>query len=246
MSFSFTAQNIIDLAALDIGVLASGETLQPEEYVDCLNKLNGMMQAWDTMRLNIFAASEAVYTLTSGQYLYTIGTEGSPSFNALRPVSIRAANIISGGLRFGIRIISVEDWAMLPEQSNVATVPRLLYYDNDYPQARIYLNPGPNSSSTQLELFTWEQLTQFASLTTPFDLPPAYQNAIEWNLAVDLCDMFGRPITQTVAGNAQRYMQALQGLNLPPSPGQSQEAQARMKAMQGVTQGAVPEAVQQQ
>lgn len=240
------AQDIINTALKHIGVLSSGMTAATEEYTDCLEQLNSMLSTWDVKRLNIFAIQEQTQTLTGGKQSYTIGTEGSPDFNTARPISIRAANIVSltGGFYFPLRLITAEEFAAIPERNNQAHIPRLLYYDNNYPLATIYLHPIPSDAST-LELFTWEQLSSFAALSTTFDMPPAYQNAVEYALALQVAPMFGRTVSEELAAQAAAAMQAVQMLNLPPEAGQAEEGQARTQVSQMVSPAGVPEAVQE-
>jgi hypothetical protein len=226
------AQDIINVALKHIGVLASGMTAAPEEYTDALEQLNSLITKWDTERLNIFAIQVNTYTLTGGTQAYTMGTGGTLT-GAARAVSIRQANIVSltGGFHFELKPMTAEEFASIPERGVSAHIPRSYYYDNNYPLATIYLYPVPSDAST-LELFTWEQLTGFALLTTTFDMPPAYQLAIGLNLAILLAPMFGRQLDPNLATRAEEALNAVKALNLPPTPGAGGEGDADAKAAQ--------------
>jgi hypothetical protein len=222
-----TAQDLINLAAKDIGVLASGETLAAEEYADALAKLNSLISAWDIEYLNIFCIQENTYALTGSRTTpYLIGPSAA-DFVAARPISIRAANIISqtGGYTWKLNVVRVEQWAQIIEKAAVGEPPETLYYDNDYPNGKLWLNPWPQSADT-LELFTWEQLTQLSSLSSTFDMPPGYSEALEWNLAVSLSPMFGRPLDQQVQAKAVAAKASIRANNAPPGPGNAQVVQA--------------------
>jgi hypothetical protein len=222
-----TAQDLINLAAKDVGALASGETLNAEEYPDCLLKLNQLIAEWDIEYLNIFCISRAAYPMTAGRTTpYQIGPSGA-DFVAPRPISIRAANVVtgSGGFEFGLQVIPVEQWNAIVEKSAVGDPPEVLYYDNDYPNALLYLNPWP-AAEESLVLYTWEQLNQLASLSSTFDMPPGYAEALEWNLAISLAPMFGRPLDATVAAKAQAAKASIRANNVPPAPGRAQVIQA--------------------
>ena len=235
---SLTVQNIIDLAAKDIGVLASGESLQPEEYTDALNKFNSLLDSWDAERLSIFAVNRNQYALSNGVGSYTMGTGGSLT-GAVRPISIRAANIIANSFSTPMKIVSAEEYNAIPTKTDTSIAPKILYSDNDFPLTTIYVQPLPNGTPT-LELYTWEPMPQFASLSTTFAMPPAYQRALEYNLALDLAAMFGRQVDPTtLAGIAMQAKRAMQGLSLPPSPGLAQEAATRAEVAAMSTPGGV-------
>jgi len=227
-----TAQDLINLAVKHIGALASGETLNPEEYTDALAELNSLIASWDVEYLNIFCMAKATYSLVGSRTTpYTIGA-GASDFNTSRPISIRSANVVtaSGSFTIPLKVITTEQYAQILEQDNIGEPPEFLYYDNDYPVAKLYLNPWPAAADT-LELYTWEQLGQLASLGTTFDMPPGYQHALEWNLAVALAPMFGRPVDQATMLKATTSKASIRANNTPPGPGRAEVIQAQGAAV---------------
>jgi hypothetical protein len=227
---SNTAQSIINDALLTIGVLADGETPSVNASNIGLYALNNLLASWDLERLSVYSISESKYTLVNGTQQYTIGQEGSPTFNAPRPVSIRSASIISSqGHVFPLKLIPSEEFNSIPERSAEGLIPRVLYNDYAYPNSTLWLYPIPSGAVT-LDLFTWDPLGSFALLTTAFDMPPGYQRALILNLAVELCPKFQRPLDQTLAAIAGQSKNAISGVNAPPVPGAAQEMQAEMLA----------------
>ncbi len=220
------AQAFINSVLLELGVLSQGESPNASESAAALVKLNQILGSWDAIRLNCFAINRSTYPLTSGTASYTIGS--GATFNANRPMGIRSANILSasGGYRFPLEIVPPERWSQIVEPSQQANIPRVMYYDNAYPQARIWVHPIPNTTPT-LELFTWEQLTQIASLATTIDLPPGYELALRYILAIELASSYGRPIVEPLATNGANALAAIRAVNLPPYPGAAQEVQAQ-------------------
>ena len=140
------AQDLINLAAFDARVLAAGDSLEPAESADCLTKLNQLISLWDTEYLNIFCVQEAVYAVTGSRASpyapYAIGQGAGADFVAPRPVSIRAANIISSGFTFALEILTVAQWARIIEKSVVGDPPEGLYYDGTIPTDRCISTPG--------------------------------------------------------------------------------------------------------
>jgi hypothetical protein len=56
-------------------------------------------------------------------------------------------------------------------------------------------------------------MAQFASLDQTINLPEGYEAGLRFNLAVNLAPEYGRPIDQTVIGNAQNFKASLVQLN---------------------------------
>jgi hypothetical protein len=221
--------DIINQSMTLIGAIAAGETPSVEEYADALLVLNDMLSSWDNERLSIFAIAYNTYLLANGTNNYTIGVEGSPSFNSPRPMAIKSAVCINvPGLEFPIKLISAEEWAAIPEKTVSGTIVRMIYNDGAYPNSTLYVWPQPASPASSIGLFTWQQFVNLPSIGTAFDMPPGYQRAIRYNLAMDLLPEYPRPMDQQMlAGlvkNAADSKQALKDLNLPQIAGQSEEA----------------------
>jgi hypothetical protein len=219
------AQDIITYSLQDLGELAPGETASTDDLNTGLVKLNQILASWSIQRLNIYAILRQEWNLSNGTQQYTIGAGGA--FNGPRPVSIRQATFVtqSSGLRFPIQILTAEQWGSILEQGAAGPIVRKLYYDDNYPLATIYVTPAPNAGGN-LELYTWEQITQLASLTTTFDMPPGYELALRYNLALALAPGYGRPIDPLLKDDADRALAALRGLNAPPHQGEAQEVQS--------------------
>jgi hypothetical protein len=222
---AYTAQTVIDQSAKLIGVLASGMSLATEEYTDCLEKLNTLIESWDAEYLNIFAMDRASWPLAANRTTpYTLGPSAA-DWNGPRPVSIRAANVVTtGGVTSALKLITAEEWSAVLEKGAVSKMPKALYCDFAYPILNIYLTPW-SSQASALELFTWEKLTTYATIATAFDLPPSYQRALEFNLALDIAGMFGKVPGQDLVMLAQQSKEVIRGLNAPPS-GTAQVTQA--------------------
>lgn len=218
------AQDIITDSLQDLGELAPGESASIDDLNTGLIKLNQLIASWSIQRLNIFAILRTLWPLSNAISQYTIGSGGT--FNGQRPVSIRQATFVTASnLRFPIVILTAEQWGQIIEQAPAGPLVRKLYYDDNYPLATIYVTPVPNAGGN-LELYTWEQITQLASLTATFDMPPGYELALRYNLALALAPGYGRPIDPLLKDDADRALAALRGLNAPPQQGSAQEVQA--------------------
>lgn len=182
-------------ALRDIGCLRPGQTTSPDVLSDIFAALNQMMDSWQLNGLLVQAIRSDLYTLTAGLQTYTIGPTGA-TFTAPRPTFIERANIVlntvSPTVRRMLNIYNVDQWAAIRVQQVQNAIPIDLYYVRDFDPTNgfgsLLLWPGP-VSAYQLELFTWQQLQQFAAETTVYNFPPGYAKAIEKNLAVEIAPM---------------------------------------------------------
>jgi hypothetical protein len=223
-----TAQDVINFAAKEANIMASGESLNSDEYTDCLTALNAMLAAWNLEQITIYVVVNYQHALTASTGTYTIGTGGT--LNTTRPVKIESAGVIqSNGLRDTLKLIGSAEWAAIGEKGTVAVRPLVLFNDNQYPLASLNIYPKP-SGTPMLDLWMWEELAPYVALTDTFDLPPGYFQAVYYNLAIHLAVMFGKPISEGLKGEAVGTKAKIAAMNLSnfaaseaPPPQQAQQ-----------------------
>lgn len=226
-----TVLTVIQNSMRLIGVLAQGETPSNSEAADALSRLNLMLANWLVERINIYAIHRDTKVLTPAVQTYTVGIGGA--LNIPRPVKIDNAGIIqpTSLIRTPLVIIEQPEWALIPEKAVTGVLPLKLYDDYAYPLSTLSLWPVPSNAST-LEIYHWQELDGFTAVTDAFDLPPGYQMAIEYNLALLLAPEYGRPVDQVLAAIAGSSRSSLAQRNvaggLPqapqPAPPQQQAA----------------------
>jgi hypothetical protein len=213
-----TAQDIITSAMRLLGAIDAGGTPSTSELADGLTALNDMLDSWSIERLNVFTVGTAAYSLTSGTAAYTIGSGGN--FNAARPVKIETAGILlpspagSGNLRFPLRVLRLPEWQIIVEKAAQAAIATDLYFDNASPLANVSLYPTPTFTGTmQVELGTWQALSQFPDQTTAVSFPPGFAQALRYNLAVKHAPEYDVTPSPIVIGIAQTSLAAIRALN---------------------------------
>lgn len=217
-----TGRDLVSASLRLIGALAPGESLAAQEATDGLAALNRMISGWSTEGLIIFAlTAETPLTLTPGDGTVTLGASGDI---ATRPQSIEAALIRDGTIDLPpLRILSLAEYAAIPDKSTQATYPIALYDDGGYPQRTIALYPVP-SAAKQLVLFTKRALTQIATLDTSLSLPPGYERALVFNGAIELAPEYGKTVDATVDRTATDSKAGIKRQNHRPSYLQSDPA----------------------
>ena len=205
-----TAATIIKRSLRLIGALAAGETPTADEQADALEALNAMLDTWRTASLSVYALRDETLTLT-GVASYTIGTGGN--LNTTRPVHIESAYERLNDTDYPIRIAPASAWYKIAAKSSTSDVAEWLYYEPAYPLGTLYLYP--KATTGVLHLVTWVPLTSYAAADS-VALPPGYQDAITYNLAVRIAPEYGRPVTPELAAIARDAMLRIERVNFRP------------------------------
>lgn len=200
----FTALNLCEDAAREIGVFGEGNSLQPADANFFLGVFNRLLDNWNAERAAVYASAFNTFTLTAGLSPHTIGPTGATFTMAVRPVSLTGASLIlSGGSLPIYQSLTVRDaqwWAAQTVPTLSTSIPTDVYYQPDWPLGKLYFWPVP-STAYQVDLETRVLLAQVA-LGTTIDLPPGYRDALTLTVAEQSCRAFGRPVTPDLAKSA--------------------------------------------
>lgn len=186
-----------------IGRLGPGRSPGPSEKARALTVLNELVDSWSGERLMVPQIIPKTWALVNGQQEYEIGP-GAADFDWPRPVRIQAANIIYCDLRTPLRLLNPQEWSsvdewLINETGLTGILPRALWNDQDYPISNLTLWPIPATDNTTLELFVWEEMATYAAYTDIVNLPPAYERALRYNLAVAIAPEVGKGVPPNVA-----------------------------------------------
>ena len=214
-----TFSEVIRDAALEIGALDMGETLSLDEQTFCMQKLLDLIDRWNARRPMIFSVDFQLYTLTPNLNPHTIGPSGTWVVN-LRPVRIVSAGLVLDGspaVELPIAIRDDDWWANQRIKTLSSTLPTNLYPSYSWPNAALNFWPVPDTAY-QVRLQTWSPLSTLLGLDTPFSLPPAYRDAMVYNLALRIAPAFRAAVSPVTVKEANESLKAVMGLNDSPSP----------------------------
>lgn len=187
-----------------IGAIAAGETLETNELNDALVTLNQMTMSWNTEGASLVARKRLLLSVAGTNGPYTLPE---------RPVRIESASVASGGIDSTLDIVDSAGWEATPEKMAQSVYVKRLYCDYGYPTAAVYIAPIPRLGG-QLEMWIYAVITQFADLTTVIDLPPGYEIAIRYNLAIALLPEYPRSQADpSLPAQAQNYKASIVQLN---------------------------------
>ena len=91
-----------------------------------------------------------------------------------------------------VRILDQNEWDLIPLKNTPGTYPTQAFYNPQYPQGVLNLWPNPQTTYRQY-IESMQQLAAFANLNATVSLPPGYEEALHFNLALRLVGFGIRP-----------------------------------------------------
>jgi hypothetical protein len=199
-----TARTIVKKAMQKIGVLVKSETPDDDEANDALDALNALIDSWSNYGANIYSRVTETFPL-SGATDYSIG-EGQ-TFDTIRPIQIVNAFVSSSNVDYPLNIINREGYNQI-SQKNTGGIPYYLVYNNNFPFAQITLYPVPDGSYT-LTILSEKAVLGFETLDTVLSLPPGWERALIYNLAIEIAPDYGQQVTPAVGNTATKSLGAI-------------------------------------
>jgi len=206
----FTTYRLIQLSAKNAGILGIGQTLQAEDIQDIFDTLNLLMNEWSNNKNDVYCLTDVSFVAT-GATSYTIGVGGQ--INTPWPKQLESAQFTQNNVVYPLRIIhSHEDWKTYIALPSLASFPEYIFLDTQYPLGNLYVWPIPNSTYTiTMQILTL--LQQFVYSNDAFAMPPVYQNALIYELAMRICTLFAFPISQDLKMRRAMAVKAMQRAN---------------------------------
>lgn len=200
-----------------IGVLDPSEAADANQAAGALTALNSMIDAWNVDNLMVYTIERTVFPLSSGVQSYTLGTGGT--FNMARPAAIENISILLTGttpnIEIPIKIDQDEDWQGITVKSVTSSYPTEVYPAGDFPLNTLYFWPIPNGPCSVV-LYCWNRLAAYTSVNDTVSLPPGFDRALRYNLAVELAAEYGTQPLPTVSQGAITSKASLRRLNWTP------------------------------
>lgn len=162
---------------------------------DGLSALNAMLSSWSNDSLFCYARVWEPLALASGTASYTIGT--GQTFNTVRPIAILDGcyTRMSPSYDQPIDVISDALYNNILDKTTPGR-PRVLNYDNGFSTGTIRIWPVPDQTYS-LFLLSEKPLVAL-TLNQTVILPPGWERALIFNLAIDLCADYSQPITDSL------------------------------------------------
>lgn len=208
-----TAATLINRALRLLGQIGSGEEGTSAELSDGLTALNQMVEGWRNDGQLSYAMQELTLTLSDGDGSYTIGPSGD--VNTTRPVRIDRAWIVDNNISYPVRIIEEAEYAGIPDKTTESVWPDRLLYRPTMTTGTMVVYPVPNATRT-MKLVVVVPVTEFAATSTAVSLPPGWERALSFNLAVEWASEFEMDAPPRVVAIARDSKAALKRMNARP------------------------------
>ena len=196
-----------------IRLLQEGTDPSDDELDQGLEGLNAMMGTWANDGLMCYAIRDESFNITNGTRSYTIGPSGD--LNTTRPVSIEGAYVIVSGVSYPVTVLETpQQYAGLPTKTQTADWPNAVYYEPDMPAGTLFCYLVPNQT-VELHLLTKTPIGTLA-LGDTISLPPGWEDAIAYNLAIALSSEYENDPKQSVVLMARNTKRAIRKTNTIP------------------------------
>lgn len=211
-----TANDIVYTALRRIGSVAPGENPTAAEAFAGLETLNDMIDGWRTERLMVWSTPRLVFPLLHSPMTVGPGAD----VDIPRPARIERigvmvyTNAANFPLELPVRMNTVDEWAAIPVKNVGAAIPREVWDDEGFPWRTLAFWPTP-SANLGLVLYVWQMIETFQDLSTDYQFPPGYGDALKWGLALRLASEFGGNTPPQVPAMAAETKAKIKSINHP-------------------------------
>ncbi|RLC24894.1 MAG: hypothetical protein DRH93_03300 [Deltaproteobacteria bacterium] len=195
-----TVQEIINDAAIEIGILVAGGSLGTEDEAWVLRKFNRYLNTLSKEGLNFDIKTREQFTLTSGTKIYSIGV--AQDFDTVRPILIDYAYIRINDTDYSCRVRHIDEYDKIVNKASRDGRPYRLYYNPKYQFGEITLFPNPDDSYA-LHLVSIKPFTTYTLLSATVELPAEYEEVFVLNLAVRIAGRYGRTVSPQTRADAK-------------------------------------------
>jgi len=186
-----------------IGVLAEGETPSADQLADGISTLNEMLGEWSNDNLLIPTTVREEFSLVAAQATRTMGPTGN--YATTRPLEIESAMLENQSsaptTESEVEIVTSEQWAAIPQKDNTSELPQKVWIQWNTPNITLNFYPVPTTAH-KIVLYSQKLLLSVTSGNTDIALPPGYDKAIRYNLAIDLAPDYGKSVSAEIASGA--------------------------------------------
>ena len=191
---TITVADLITAAMRRINALQENEQPTAAALEDGFQRLNDLMESWQTERLTIPYILRTTWTISSTKGTlaspYTVGSGGD--IDVARPTFIDDIRYqdtsLSPTYEYPLVSLTDKEWQAIPQKNLTSPLPVYAYYNPTYANylGSLYLWMVPTSATLQGVLYAPAQVAGFGSTATTIILPPGYQRFMRDNLAVEL------------------------------------------------------------
>lgn len=209
-----TARDLIRSSLKLIGVVAAGENPSAQEQTDALSTLNSMIDSWSTESLIVFSKTIEDFSFVSSQQVYTMGVGGT--FDTVRPQKILRLAVLdvtnTPNNEINIEVLNLDQWASIHQKGVTSTFATRMYPDFTNPLVTLNFWPIPLNVNG-VRIYSLKPLAELATPDSVVTLPPGYDLALRYNLAILLASEYGRQLSPEVSAIAAAGRENIMRMN---------------------------------
>lgn len=186
------------------GLLAAGEEPTPEQYVKALNRLNDLVNYFQTKGIKLWLNSLQTIQLTAGVASYTFPVPVKRMLEAYYfdnsvPSISRPLNILSWNT-----------YETLGNPGQLGPVNSIFVNKQIIPTVTLWLVPDAQAATGTVRALVQTAVKNVVSLTDDMAFPNEWYMALHWGLAAEICTGQPEQIVQRCEKKAEAYRIALE------------------------------------
>lgn len=195
-TYNLTAQRLIDLALMDIGVAgqggAAGANVDGNLRPQALDLLNILLKELDDLGMLLFNVTRRTQTLTAGTSSYLLANDVSDVDGPMRYTQSGATTASQ------VTVMARDEYMELPDRTIQGPVLRF-YPEPSFDAAGIkqitlYLYPVPPNTGDTLEYAAGIRTADVTTLAQTIGIPQKWLNTILWGLGSRLAPSYNTPV----------------------------------------------------
>lgn len=207
-----TVRELIRKSMLLGGIIASSEDMTNDEANDALNSLNDLIESWNTEGLLIYNSVREAFDLVAGTQGYLMGT--GLAFNSSKPMALEGVSILSAGVEYPVRILTVDEWQAIQQKTIQGNIPDQVYVEENAASLKFYFYNVPNDSAADAIIYSRKPISAFSSLSDTVTLPQGYSRALRYDLAIELMQEYGKAASMVIIEKTNELKGALKRENI--------------------------------
>lgn len=207
---ALTASALITMGYRDAGKLAYSASLSAGQLSEGLDRLNDIINLWQTQGLKLFLETETTVTLVAGQQSYSFMPSGD--VDMARPLEVKQASYWdSNGVSRPLVMISRQEWTYLTNRTEEGSVNQF-FVEKLYDRLNLHLwsIPDTTAATGTVRVVLRNQATNPAVVGDSTRFPPEWAIALRWALADEVATGMPEAIVQRCSSRAEAFRQALE------------------------------------
>ena len=209
-----TVRAAIDQAYVNAGLIAENGQANSEQYANGINRLNQLVNYWQTKGLKLWTNVDTPVPLTALANVYTLGPGAAVGISMVKPLRVAFGYFQdTSGNKTPMDQISRQEISILQNGVYSPGQPVSFFVDKQQLNLVVTVWPAPSATAAtgQVHLVLQNQITGAVSLTDQMAFPIEWFVGITWGLADELCTGQPDAIVARCAMRAKQFREDLEG-----------------------------------